>query len=447
MSTIRTRYRLRRSARLVEHGGNAVLTAPRSLLDCRHLSPAQLDLIRRLATSEVPGDDPAEVAVIQPLDRALWLTTSVYEQDTPLFRSDPVTSASEFRRVAERDGSGVVAGAATTFSRFVTVTPSAEGFVVESPLSTHRVVITDARAWSALFALAAGTDAAADGVTRVLSAELARLGLLQPAGGPETTELGRRQWSRCDLLLHTRSRRGRHENPSGGTLWARGSFEPPPAVPSPLPGAEIPLRVPAAPPDAPLFEVLDTRVSVRRHGTRPITVDQLGEFLYRCARVETRVDGDGRTRPWRPYPSGGGTYELELYVNASDVDGLERGLYRYAGDRHALETVSRDAALVRRLAADAQLSASSTGEPAPQVVILLAARFGRVMWKYESIGYAVVLKDVGVLFSTMYQVATALGLAPCALGTGNSDLFSLARGVPYHEETTVGEFLLGSRPD
>lgn len=431
----------------MEHAGDAALTAPTAVLDCRRLSPAQLDLVRRLAVSEVGADEPEGSAVIEQLDRALWLTTSVFDGEDLLFRAEPVSSSSEFRRVAERDGADVAAGADVTFSRFVTVTPSAEGFVVESPLSSHRVVLADVRAWSSLFALAVGTTVRGDGVTEALIAELLRFGLLRTVGGPETTELGLRQWSRHDLLLHTRSRRGRHENPSGGTLWARGSFDPPPAVPSPLPGEALPLRVPGAPPDASYFDVLDARVSVRRHGTPPITLDQLGEFLYRCARVESRVDGDGRTRQWRPYPSGGGMYELELYVNASDVSGLEQGLYRYAGARHSLETVSRDTSVVRRIAEDAQLSAASTGDLPPQVVVLLAARFGRVMWKYESISYAVVLKDVGVLVATMYQVATAMGLAPCALGTGNSDLFSLARGVPYHEETTVGEFLLGSRPE
>jgi oxazoline/thiazoline dehydrogenase len=46
---------------------------------------------------------------------------------------------------------------------------------------------------------------------------------------------------------------------------------------------------------------------------------------------------------------------------------------------------------------------------------------------------------------TMYLVATAMGLAPCALGTGNSDLFATATGTGYLLEPPVGEFLLGSR--
>jgi SagB-type dehydrogenase family enzyme len=78
-------------------------------------------------------------------------------------------------------------------------------------------------------------------------------------------------------------------------------------------------------------------------------------------------------------------------------------------------------------------------------LIILTARFQRLMWKYQSLAYALILKHVGVLYQTMYLVATAMGLAPCAVGGGNSDLFAQATGLDYYTETSVGEFLLGSR--
>ena len=44
------------------------------------------------------------------------------------------------------------------------------------------------------------------------------------------------------------------------------------------------------------------------------------------------------------------------------------------------------------------------------------------------------------------EVATAMELAPCGLGGGNSDLFAKAAGCNYHAESSVGEFALGSQP-
>ena len=82
-----------------------------------------------------------------------------------------------------------------------------------------------------------------------------------------------------------------------------------------------------------------------------------------------------------------------------------------------------------------------------QVLVLLGARFARMSWKYESMAYATVLKDVGVVYQTMYLVTCAMGLAGCALGGGNSDLFAAAAGTDYYEESSVGEFVLGTPED
>jgi SagB-type dehydrogenase family enzyme len=51
----------------------------------------------------------------------------------------------------------------------------------------------------------------------------------------------------------------------------------------------------------------------------------------------------------------------------------------------------------------------------PPVLIVLAARFARMTWKYEGIGYANLLKDAGGLLQTRYLVATAMGLAHARL--------------------------------
>ncbi len=84
------------------------------------------------------------------------------------------------------------------------------------------------------------------------------------------------------------------------------------------------------------------------------------------------------------------------------------------------------------------------GAPAaPQILITLAARFGRIAWKYSSIAYSLILKDVGVLLQTFYLTATDLGLGGCAIGTGNIDLFAKMTGLDIHIEGPVGQFALG----
>ena len=80
---------------------------------------------------------------------------------------------------------------------------------------------------------------------------------------------------------------------------------------------------------------------------------------------------------------------------------------------------------------------------APQILITIAARFGRISWKYSSIAYALILKDVGVLIQTLYLMATDMGLGGCAIGSTNIDLFAKMTGIEFHVEGPVGQFALG----
>jgi SagB-type dehydrogenase family enzyme len=79
----------------------------------------------------------------------------------------------------------------------------------------------------------------------------------------------------------------------------------------------------------------------------------------------------------------------------------------------------------------------------PQILITMAARFGRISWKYSSIAYALVLKDVGVLMQTLYLMATDMGLGGCAIGSTNIDLFAKMTGLELHVEGAVSQFALG----
>jgi SagB-type dehydrogenase family enzyme len=80
---------------------------------------------------------------------------------------------------------------------------------------------------------------------------------------------------------------------------------------------------------------------------------------------------------------------------------------------------------------------------APQILIIVSARFGRISWKYSSIAYALILKDVGVLFQTFYLMAIDVGLGGCAIGSVNIDLFAKMTGIEFHIEGPVGQFAIG----
>jgi SagB-type dehydrogenase family enzyme len=195
---------------------------------------------------------------------------------------------------------------------------------------------------------------------------------------------------------------------------------------------------------------LENRKSIRAFGEQAVTAQQLGEFLYRKARVREVIEADlGKGLYYqsrnRPYPSGGATYDLELYLTINTGTEIPSGIYHYDALDHQLLMLTERNAYVEALLRGAQRAASLPC--LPPILIVLASRFQRLSWKYRSIAYATTLKNVGVLYQTMYLVATAMGLAPCALGSGNSALFAQAIGTNYFVESSVGEFVLGSRSE
>jgi SagB-type dehydrogenase family enzyme len=255
-------------------------------------------------------------------------------------------------------------------------------------------------------------------------------------------------WDFHDLLFHTRSTKGRHGNPLGGVYPYVGVISPLPAVRPSWPGKKVDLRkFSAAHPEAtsPVAKLLRERHSTRSFDDQqPITLAELAQFLDGTARVLSRsnmkldLDGDHTVRP---YPSAGAAYELELYLAVNLCEGLARGFYHYDAGAHVLAPIGVPANELEALLAEAE---EAMGAPAaPQILITIAARFGRISWKYSSIAYALILKDVGVLTQALYLMATDMGLGGCAIGITNIDLFAKMTGVEFHVEGPVGQFAIG----
>jgi SagB-type dehydrogenase family enzyme len=263
-------------------------------------------------------------------------------------------------------------------------------------------------------------------------------------------------WDFHDLLFHSRSTEGRHANPLGGTYPHAGTIAPLPAVRRQWPGKPIDLRgflTTGRGAKSAVAEILRARHSVRNFDVRrPITLAELSRFLDGAARILSKSkhaanaadaggEADYADYALRPYPSAGASYELELYLAVNACEGLPHGIYHYDADGHALVAIDVAA---NTLDASLVAAASAMGvETPPQILITIAARFGRISWKYSSLAYSLVLKDVGVLLQTFYLMATDLDLGGCAVGIANIDLFARMTGIEFHVEGPVGQFALG----
>ncbi len=457
-----------------EEGGKGpwLVAPPLAPLSLAGQSPGVLAALRRLGmeggTEEALAEEVARkegawavatfLLLLRQLEELRLLAFTLRSGSEALASLHPCSAWFELRPVELEPRQSYV------LSRFAYQHRVAGSMVVESPRSHAVLRLEDVRAAGLCAALARPSTSSelvktAPGMTaetvETFVCLLLATKLVVPVDGEGQTEEERSPqlvpWMFHDLLFHARSRMGRHAGFWGKTYPFRGRLPPLPAVrpPPERPGEIIRLHRPdldaVLASDPPFTAVLERRRSVRVHGAEPITVEALGELLYRAARVRKRMPaGPDVSYEYssRPYPSGGACYDLEIYLAVDRCRGLDPGLYHYDPDEHRLLRVAERTPAVQRLLTDA---VSATLSPqTPQVLVCLASRFQRVSWAYEGISYSITLKNVGVLYQTFYLVAAAMGLACCAVGRADSDAFVQAAGTDYFAETTVGELMLGS---
>lgn len=433
-------------------------------LGFKQITPAFRDVFMRLRNGGAPEDAFGPMVMeaegpqglfklthfLKKMDEARIVCRAVALNGATAARLVPISDRFVFTTTAP---AGMV-----RLSRFALMRRDGDRLVVESPLGFARVEVLDARAAAAVALLHDACDA--DGLAsraactrdeaEALITLLANAGALAGADGTADAEEANptlAQWEFHDLYFHSRTRLGRHANPFGGVFRFEGRIEQLPPVKPAMHAQPIALEVPdiarLRDTDVPFTRVVEDRQSLRDHAADPISLQQLAEFLYRSVRVKNAVQTDHGEMTFRVYPSGGALYEMEVYLVVDRAAGLASGLYHYDPKAHALEPVAERTKGVAALLDAAFYTADQKSRP--QVLIVLAARFQRMQWKYQSMAYAAILKHVGVIYQTMYLVATAMGLAPCALGGGQSDLFAEAAGLDYYAETSVGEFILGTK--
>ncbi|MEV4613929.1 SagB family peptide dehydrogenase [Kitasatospora sp. NPDC049258] len=388
--------------------------------------------------------------------RSVGLTDS----ELPLLSVVPISPRAELEQV------GVGPDRPIRLSRFAVLSGAGRGLTLESPLSLFRVLahrpaaaaLLGALGWTTTLAeltaaLPFPAAAVREAVEHLLGAGLAVGGHPGPEGCAavfaEDTDPVLATWAPVDLLFHTRSTIGRHDNDFGATYAHANRLAPEPAV-RPVPaGRRFALPLPSAtdraePPFAAVVERPPQPVDCAPPTAR-LTLTQLGELLYRSARIRA-VSKDPSGPPEyeiseRPYTSFGGTHPLELYVSVDSCAGLPRGVFHYDPARHRLTLLTEDRDVLAKVLSCSRVAAGLAGPP--PLVITLTARFARAAWKFSGQSYALVLRDTGAALQTLELVAAAMGLATAPLAAADIEAGARVSGVDWRAESSVGQLVVG----
>ena len=187
-----------------------------------------------------------------------------------------------------------------------------------------------------------------------------------------------------------------------------------------------------------VLKAIRSRRSRREYSDEPLALQELGTILYHAVGVTGYELG----WPLRTYPSAGGLQPVELYVNAVNVEGLERALYYYHPARHALCRL-RDAIHPSRLA---HICLDQEHVAAAPAALIVTAVYSRSASKYRARAYRYIHVDAGAVMQNVYLAAEALGLATVAVGAFYDHELCREIGIDCRWEIPLLVMPVGRRP-
>ena len=268
-------------------------------------------------------------------------------------------------------------------------------------------------------------------------------------------------WSREDLAFHCHTRRNIVIFRRDDSHLKENNQNNPPAKHQRIIIDRVPLsRLSNRNYNSNFYQIIQKRQTIRAYNAKPVSAEALGTLLWYSMHTREEILCDpGLPRSYegllRPVASAGALHSIEFYLCIKQCMGISPGFYHYDSFDHSLGKLSDLTVPCENMLALAvnttcrapQAASVSPGQAQPpDVLIVMASRYARNASIHSETGlaYALILKDAGSIYQQLYLVATALGLAPCGLSFGSSELFEQASGMPRNVECSVGEFMIGN---
>ena len=176
---------------------------------------------------------------------------------------------------------------------------------------------------------------------------------------------------------------------------------------SELDGKDLSLPAPSRE-EGSVADALYRRVSQRSFSDEALDLNDAATLLWAAGGLNI----DGETGPTRTSPSAGGTYPLDFYLVAGNVEDLAPGIYRYDYINHDLVPVIEGDR--REPLAEAALGQGFIAEAPASIVFV--AHFERTTSRYGERGERYVYMDTGYAAQSVHLQTAELGLGTVAIG-------------------------------
>jgi SagB-type dehydrogenase family enzyme len=184
-------------------------------------------------------------------------------------------------------------------------------------------------------------------------------------------------------------------------------------------------------PRADLLSAMANRRSRRKFRKTPLTPEELSFLLWATQGVR-KQSGAGPVR--RTVPSAGNRHALETYLCVLNVEGLDKGLYRYLPLEHQLVVEYKDEGAAKKIG-PATLGQNWISSAA--AVFIWAAIPYRMEWRYGPAAHRVILIDAGHVCQNLYLACEAIGAGTCAVAAYDQELMDQLLRVDGEDEFVI----------
>ena len=194
----------------------------------------------------------------------------------------------------------------------------------------------------------------------------------------------------------------------------------------------IKLPVPKLKSTVSVEEAMLNRRSVRDFKSDALSLEQVSQVLWAAYGVTKEMSSPSFLRGGlKTAPSAGALYPLEIYVIVGNVNGLEKGIYKYLPEGHFLIKIYEQD--IRKELAEAALNQEFI-EQAP-VSLVYSAVYSRTTKKYKDRGRErYVCMDLGHSAENVCLQVVAMGLGTCPVGAFEDRMVRNVIMIPDNEE-------------
>lgn len=181
-----------------------------------------------------------------------------------------------------------------------------------------------------------------------------------------------------------------------------------------------------------IIEIIKNRRSYRKFTDEALSFAELAYLLWTTQGLHKIIDGNYASL--RSVPSAGARHPFETYLIVKNIEGLEKGLYRYLPFEDSLLLICGIEEL------DDKLDKATLGQHFvinSAVVFIWTCIPYRNEWRYNIGGHKPMLLDAGHICQNLYLACESIGCGTCAIAAYNQMLMDNLLCIDGEDEYVV----------